>query len=145
MKNYQLTKKHLKQEEGVSLTVYRCTEGHRTIGWGHKLPENSPMTHISLEYANKLFEKDFNAALFQAYKIPFFEKLSEPRQCVILNMIFQLGYKGTLKFKKTLRFIEEGNYTEAAQEIKRSKLYSQTRNRVNRLAVMLQNDEFRFN
>lgn len=142
---YQLTKKHIKQEEGVSLTAYRCTEGYKTIGYGHKLPENSPTTHISLDYANKLFDKDFNAALFQANKIPFFDKLTEARQCVILNMIFQLGYQGTLKFKKFLKFVEKGDYAEAAQEMKRSRWYSQTRNRVNRLAVMLQNDEFRFN
>jgi lysozyme len=55
-------------------------------------------------------------------------------------MAFNLGISGLLKFKKTLKLIEEGNYKLAAKEMLKSKWANQVKNRAKHLSIMMEKD-----
>ena len=48
---------------------------------------------------------------------------------VVTEMVFQLGYNGTSKFKKTLKHINNGEYNLASKEMLNSKWAKQTKER----------------
>ena len=83
---------------------------------------------------NKIFEKDFNKAL-----ISFNKHFNSPRARsrkkneLIIEMIFQIGIKGVLKFKKMIKQIEDNNNHLAALEMMDSLWYLQTPRRVENL------------
>jgi GH24 family phage-related lysozyme (muramidase) len=62
------TKEAIKKEEGFRLEVYKCTEGHLTGGYGHKMldGEETPKDHAGWLV---LFERDFARAVTGAYDI----------------------------------------------------------------------------
>lgn len=53
---------------------------------------------------------------------------------VLINMKFNLGLKGLLGFKNTLRYMKEKNYTQAAANMRKSLWYRQVTNRAEELA-----------
>ena len=58
-------------------------------------------------------------------------------QRVLINLTFQLGENGLSKFKKTLKYMENGQYFKAAGEILDSQAFRQTPNRLVRHAARL--------
>ena len=50
----------------------------------------------------------------------FFDK-SETVQDVLVNMIFQIGFSGVKKFKKTIQYIKDDNFLLAGEEMLDSK------------------------
>ena len=58
-------------------------------------------------------------------KIPWWKNLNEDRQYVLLDMCFQLGIEGLLKFKKMLSYMGVGNFEKAADECLDSKYAKQ--------------------
>lgn len=67
----------------------------------------------------------------------FFGKLDEARQGVLLNMAFQLGVPGLLKFHHTLCLTHSGDYTGASVEMLKSRWARQTPERARRLAEQM--------
>jgi lysozyme len=55
-------------------------------------------------------------------------------------MYFNLGNR-LFGFKKTLKYIDEGNYAQAAEEMLDSKWAGQVGERAQRLSRMMKNDE----
>ena len=53
---------------------------------------------------------------------------------VLLNMAYQLGLTGLLKFKRTLRYLEIKQYDSAAKEMLDSRWANQTPERATRLS-----------
>lgn len=120
-------KYQIKRHEGYSNRPYKDSMGVWTGGWGHNLevdptgvPDGVDLASwlIPEELAEQWFNKDFNKALFGCLeKIPFFGVLSDVRQAALVNMAFNLGIKGLLKFKLTLGALESGAYYEAARQM----------------------------
>lgn len=119
-------------EERFRTKQYLCSKGYPTIGIGHKLLKGDNFVIITKEKALELFQKDIAIARKFANKYLWFKELNEPRQAVILSMIFQLGAKGFADFKQTIRFIELGQYNSAANEMLDSEWAKQTPNRAKR-------------
>jgi lysozyme len=69
--------------------------------------------------------------------IPFFDRLCIPRQAVLMNMAFQLGIAGLMKFKSTLAFIEAGDYENASANMLKSLWAKQTPNRASEMAQQM--------
>ena len=65
--------------------------------------------------------------------------LSELRQEVLTEMVFQLGFKGTSRFKKMLEAIEANDFTTAGIEMLDSRWAKQTPGRARRLAENMTN------
>ena len=75
-------------------------------------------------------------------RIPFFSSLPQDIQEVLIEMSFQLGVAGTLRFKNMLKALESNNYAKAAEEMLDSKWARQTPVRVNNLASKVRNAKF---
>jgi lysozyme len=120
-----LVKEYIKNHEGLVLHVYKDSLGKKTIGYGHLVLPGENFTTITKEQANQLFEKDFQKHYEQAKRFPGFSKLPFQKQTVIIDMCFNMGGDFYLKFPKFTKFMTEGNYKAAAQEIRSSKYAKQ--------------------
>lgn len=128
----------LENDEGFSPKVYKDTEGFDTIGFGHKVrPGEDWSKGITREEASKLLEKDTLEARTQAESLPYWGKLNDPQQRAVTNMIFNLGFAGFKKFKKTNKLLEEGRFEDASKEMLNSKWSTQVGARADRLSEMI--------
>ena len=129
----------LEYEEGRRKKPYKCSEGHWTIGVGHKINDLDAATYSHIggmtdEAMNSLLSKDIERATESAKKYLWFDKLNEARQAVIISMIFQMGAVGFAKFQNTIKMIAKGQYEAASENMLRSLWARQTPNRAKRHA-----------
>lgn len=129
----------LERDEGYKRFPYRDTVGKLTVGIGRNLDD----VGISKEEAYLLLENDLQrtmAGLRQA--LPWFDRLSIARQGVLVNMAFNMGVGGLLKFEKMLAALEKRDYEETAREMLDSVWAGQVSNRARRLAEQIRKDEW---
>lgn len=134
----------LEREEGFKSIPYYCSEGYPTvgIGWriGNKHQSLSDFKHIKLCQAAAHAQCEFQVAGLTSMlsdKFAFFKDLSEPRQCVLISMAYQLGVTGLCGFKKMLSAIAKGDFVTAAHEGLDSRWSLQTPERARRQMVTL--------
>lgn len=123
----------LKQDEGLELMPYLCSEKVQTIGYGRAIGLNG----ISVKEAEFLLENDFETARRDAitYITPdVFMRLNNKQQAVLVCMAFNLGLTRLQKFKLLKKAIIAGNFSEAKAQMLNSKWARQVKNRANRLA-----------
>lgn len=144
----------LKKHEGFRKRVYRCTENKQTIGYGYNLDAN-PL-HLSVFEIDRLKRKGIsgktaeNLLIDQVYNIkfsldkaiPWWSKIGQTRQDVLIDMAYNLGINGLLCFKKTLDHIAVGNYPKAADEMLESTWAKQVHGRANELADMMRTGKY---
>lgn len=124
----------LMRHEGLRLKTYKCTSGKLTIGVGRNLDD----VGITKEEAMYLLKNDISRCMIECkLKIPVFDLLNNVRQNVLLNMCFQMGISGLLKFKKFLSFLEKQDFDSAAEEMLKSKWAEQTPNRAKELSGVI--------
>lgn len=124
----------LKRDEGIKLHAYQDYLGFWTIGIG-RLIDLRKGGGISQEEAEYLLQNDIKRRQRElAICLPWFPELDEVRQGVLLNMAFQMGTGGLMKFKKALEFIRKGQYVAASNEMLASTWAEQTPARAERLA-----------
>jgi lysozyme len=126
--------KMLIQDEGLRLKPYRCTAGKLTIGVGHNLDA------LGITEAEAMFilMNDIKRVTLECEKsFDFWPFLDEERKCVLLNMCFNLGLDGLLKFKRTLTAISDGRYEDAAAFMLDSKWAQQVGQRAVRLSKIM--------
>ena len=118
----------IKQEEGFGNkgNVYKCTEGFDTIGYGTKLPINEEEATLLLEYRLNKTRANLLSSLYN-YNLP------DEVWDILLNMSYQLGVGGVLKFKKMLEALKNKDYVEASKQGMDSLWAKQTPNRAKRL------------
>jgi len=134
VKAIQLIAKH----EGYREHMYKCPAGYNTIGYGYNLDAGMPEP-----IAAQLLLHQAEEAMFQATRdFPWFKGLSEVRQAVIINMIYNLGLVGFKKFKRTIAFIEEEDYIWASTEMLDSKWATQVGSRAADLSYMMATGEW---
>jgi lysozyme len=127
----------IKRHEGLVLHAYKDSLGYLTIGYG-RLIDKAKHGGISEAEAEYLLQNDVSAVLSVLHRnIPFFDSLSIPRQAVLMNMAFQMGITGLMKFKKTLSLIEMGDYEAAADGMLKSLWAKQTPNRAAEMAQQM--------
>ena len=127
-------RKMLILHEGLELKPYRCTAGKLTIGIGRNLDD----VGITKEEALYLLNGDINRAVEEVERyLPWVKTLDNVRMLVLVDMAFNMGILGLLKFKKMLAAVELGDYAKAADEMVSSKWYVQVGNRGRRLVLMM--------
>ena len=140
MNNLLKLKKRIKKNEGYRNIVYYDKLGHPTIGYGHLVrPHDKILKNkkYSKNFLKNIFENDFVATL-KSYNTNYCKKkFSLNKKEVLIEMIFQLGINGTLKFKKFNKFLEANKTHLAALEMKKSFWYCQTPKRVEGLIKIL--------
>ena len=124
----------LKRHEGIRLKPYKCTEGKLTIGYGRNLED----VGISQAEADQMLMNDILKIEEQIIrKIPVFHELSLNRQNVLINMGFNLGVNGLLRFKKMIAALEDGNFVIAADEMDDSRWSRQVSSRADELSSQM--------
>lgn len=140
--------------EGMVLKPYRCPMGKLTIGVGRNLDDN-PLSSEELralgDYkhgitengAKMLLRNDILRCYEQLKKhIVGFEELEPDRQYALLDMCFQLGFKGLKKFRKMLKAIEKKDFIWASFECLTSDYAKQTPKRARRVAQAIKIGKF---
>lgn len=126
--------KQIQRHEGLRLFPYRCSAGKLTIGYGRNLDDKG----ISKSEACAMLSNDIHLCITQTQdNIPFFNNLNDIRQNVLVNMCFNLGIHGLLKFKKFLKALELENYEDASIEMLDSRWAKQVGIRANELSEQI--------
>lgn len=129
---------YIRRYEGFSKLPYKCPTGHLTIGYGHNL-ENG----ISAKVALFILQEDLTRAervVKDAF--PWWWKLDDARQFVLVDMAFNMGIAGLKGFKKMLSAIEAGDFDKAAEEMLDSKYGRQVVHRARLNAEIMKTGEW---
>ena len=120
--------------EGMRRKPYRCTAGKLTIGVGRNLDDRG----ISPDEAMYMLANDIRDARRElSAAFPWFDKLDDVRQAVLIDMHVNLGLSRLQGFRNTLALIGVGKYEAAAQEMLNSKWAEQVGRRAQRLSRMM--------
>jgi lysozyme len=102
------------RHEGCRLDAYLDTTGHWTIGYGHLLEAPVP-AHCTQDQADECLDIDIARADSRcALFLPGWDGYDEVRQAVFVDMVFNMGIRGLLGFKKFLTATGLGRWEEAA-------------------------------
>ncbi len=130
--------KQLRTHEGVEKFPYKCTAGYLTIGVGRNIEERGLLD----DEIDFLLDNDINIAIDEvAATYDWFFDLSEVRQRVIIDMVFNLGLPRFAQFKNMIAAIEAEDYMQASNEMMDSRWAQQVGLRASRLAEMMETDE----
>lgn len=111
----------LTREEGKVKHAYQDHLGYWTIGVG-RLIDKRKGGGLSDEEINYLLNNDIEKKIAEVRAaLPWFDNLTSNRKAVLVAMAFQMGTKGLLGFKNTLKMIEAGDYEKAAKGMLNSK------------------------
>lgn len=132
----------VKEAEGFYPNTYRCPAGKLTQGYGRNL-EVHPLTEeeeneldydgtVSEETATKWALKELVECEMKLSQNIIYSKLSPTRKAVLLDMCFNIGYAGLMKFKKMWFALGNRDFAEASRQMKDSSWYIQVGNRSRR-------------
>ena len=124
----------IKKHVGYKSTVFECTEGYDTIGYGFAIKD----LELSEEVCNIILtEKLAKLQLSISNKFEWFDDSPVIVKDVVTNMCYQLGLSGFSKFKKTIYYLETEQYEEASTECLDSLWAKQTPSRAKDVSEQL--------
>lgn len=128
----------LVRHEGWRNFPYVDSVGKTTIGCGFNLsdrglPDNilAPLLEQDMEYHYNMLDSTFL----------WFKDLVEARKLALIDMSFNLGFKGFCKFEKMLDALSTHDYKRAAKEMKASGWYTQVKSRGQELVDIMRTGE----
>lgn len=125
-------------DEGCVLHAYQDSLGYWTIGIGHLIDKRKGGS-IPAKIAYDLLDYDIDKHVTElAAALPWIDTLDPVRQAVLVNMAFNLGTAGLLKFKSTLAAIQLGNWALASDCMAKSLWARQVGQRAVRLRRMIE-------
>ena len=143
--NYELLRRQLWIDEGFRRKRYKDTKGIWTIGVGHNIEADPhyPYTEkdepLTDQQINTLLDKDIATVVAELDQFcNWWRAMEEPRQRVLANMCFNLGWTRLSQFKNTLRAMHDSRYADAAQGMRDSLWYKQVGARAERLAKVME-------
>lgn len=104
----------IKHFEGCSLNLYKCSAGHPTIGYGHKLNDNEDFDFISADQAENILRNDLiiiERSVLRNISSP----LSDNQFDALVSFTFNLG-PGALQ-RSTLRQKINDNFNYTQEDI----------------------------
>lgn len=136
MNIYDLLKKH----EGIKLKPYKDSLGILTIGIGRNLDD----VGISMAEANTMLYTDVSVAVQECMKeFSWWRPLSEVRQTVIVDMVFNMGIEKFKTFHNTIAALSIGDFNRASEQMLDSVWAKQVGDRAVELSYMMKNDKYR--
>jgi lysozyme len=130
-----IAKAQIKVDEGVRFKVYRDSLGIETVGVGRNIRDKG----LSMQEVDFLLDNDLSDAERDARAIfPTFDKLSDIRKAVLLNMSFNMGRERLSKFKKLRAAVQDEDWAEAARQMILSTWATQVGARATRLAKQME-------
>ena len=120
--------------EGFRPTVYQCTQGYDTIGYGFAIKD----LELTKDIAEKiLIQKVAKLESNISKKFEWYHTAPQEAKEVVINMCYQLGLSGFSKFKKTIYLLETEQYEEASVEMLNSLWAKQTPIRAKELSEIV--------
>jgi lysozyme len=127
------------KHEGTRSFPYTDTVGKITIGVGRNLSYNG----LRADEIALLLQNDIEAATANCKaSFPWFGKLDDVRQAVLVDMAFNIGIGSLSGFHETLQAVEAGQYEAAANLMLQSFWASQVPIRALEDATMMRNGEW---
>ena len=139
----------ISDDEGKILHCYMCSEGHKTVGIGHKVLQNDPESNLPVQGAYddvpesegidearcyELFQSDVQIAIDGCTAIyDNWDDLPQDIKHILTNMCFQLGRGGLSKFKNMNSAVEQEAWGMMSLEMMDSRWAQQTPERAARL------------
>lgn len=130
------------RDEGDQPSVYQDNLGYWTLGIGFLVDarKGGVLPPEVRDFWFNYIIGDREDALRAA--LPWFATLDEARQGVLLNMAYQLGSEGVLKFTDTLAKVRDGRYADAANAMLQSDWAKQTPKRAKRLSDQMESGQW---
>ena len=124
----------IKKHEGYKSTVYQCTEGYDTIGYGFAIKD----LYLSKDVCDIILtEKLAKLQSNVSRKFEWFDDSPIIIKDAVINMCYQIGLSGFSKFKKTIYYLETEQYEEASVECLDSLWAKQTPNRAKEISEQI--------
>ncbi len=117
--------------EGFSPSIYTDKTEHPTIGYGYNLSVYSyEGKRITKAYGllTDILKENYKAILSYGW----YKNLDAMRRMVILDLSYNLGLNGLLKFKQFIKAIEDKNYALAVERLQKSPYFNQVKKRASR-------------
>ena len=138
MRDLDNLKEMIVKHEGYESRVYKCPNGFDTIGYGFAIKD----LFMDKELADFILDKKIRELLAKIEANDDLDKWfwdkSQIAKEVLINMIYQIGFSGVRKFKKTIQYIKEDKYLLASEEMLDSKwARSDSPNRAKELSEIL--------
>lgn len=143
----------VKEAEGFEPNEYRCTAKKLTQGYGRNL-EAHPLSDeekaelnedgsVSKEVAEKWALKELKECEAKLCQNIIYNSQSPIRKAVLLDMCFNIGYAGLMKFKKMWFALGNKEYPEASRQAKDSAWYTQVGNRGKRNVEIIASNQIK--
>ena len=124
----------IKEHEGFRSSVYQCTQGVDTIGYGFAIKDLELTEEIAEQI---LIKKIANLESNISKKFDWYHTAPQEAKEVVINMCYQLGLSGFSKFKKTIYLLETEQYEDASIEMLDSLWAKQTPRRAKELSEVI--------
>lgn len=136
-KTIEIATKLIKLNEGLDLEVYHCDAGYPTFGFGtnlkvldanivekiYNLQNNQDKQGLEALAVELLDSEIINCNRALSKQKWFNNDLSEFQQAIILDLAYNIGVSGVLKFKNMIKAISDHNYGTAFTEMLDSKYH----------------------
>jgi lysozyme len=131
----------IKHHEGVVKHAYTDSRGYLTIGVG-RLIDKELGGGLSDDEVDYLLANDLKRCQAEAETYGWFAGLNEPRQAVVISLLFNLGKPRFDGFKKAQAAIADGDFPTAAEELLDSRWSLQVGKRSEEMAAQLYSGEW---
>ena len=143
----------VKESEGFYPDTYLCPAGKLTQGYGRNL-EAHPLSDqekeelasngsVSEDVAERWAVKELYECEEKLNSNIIYQKQSNVRKAVLLDMCFNIGYAGLMKFKKMWFALGNKDYAEASRQMKDSAWYTQVGNRSKRNVEIMASNQIK--
>ena len=146
--DYDKLKSQLRVDEGTRRRRYRDTNGFWTIGRGHNIDADPHYPYqltdepLNDQQIDTLEDRDIAAAVAALDQYcNWWRAMEEPRQRVLANMCFNMGWGKLSGFVNTLQAMHFSDYASAAAGMRSSLWASQVGDRAERLAKVMETGE----
>ena len=140
MNRTQSIVKFIEQYEGYRKYINEDTKGLRTIGIGFNLDAG-----CSRELAVLIAEYFIGKAVTDLEDIfgeELFNSLDKPRRFVLIDMMFNMGKRDFMGFKKMIKAVKQKRFGDAAVEIIDSLYFEQVKQRAKRNVRIMDTGQF---
>lgn len=135
----------IKIEEGWRAQPYddatgrpvRAPQGKITIGYGFNLADRG----LPLEIGEAWLKLNISQTIEEAETLAAYNHLSDTRKMVLIDMIYNMGFRAVSGFKLFLQALGRGDWATAAKEIENSAYFQQVPTRAGRKIEMILTDE----
>ncbi len=108
--------KIVKEHEGFSPWAYQDSLGYWTVGYG-KCLDKRQNCGLTEEEATYLLTNELSSAELELSHFDWFKLLDTVRQDVLIELCFNIGLSGVLKFHQMINAIQNKDYPAAAMHL----------------------------